>query len=816
MSTRNGTSTDRSTRTAEIDRQIEQAWHERSRDDRRSEELARRGIARSGRIGHRRGEARGAITLAYIAMNHGRYAESRTGALAALETARDAGDRLGEARALFVLGVDARFLGEPERGLEYYGDSLRIGEELGDREIETIVHNGLANLFRYLGRHSEGAGHYEQSRRCAAEGGLPDCEARALYGIAVVRMETGDGEGALRLLDECERLARGAGMNSLLPTIMNLRTVIHGSSGNINTMLRHELECLKMMEESENLEGVCSMLAEVADRYMDLGEYDCSLDALLRCMELSRRCGLRNLEAFALIRIGRLLEAIDEGSNVIEYYLRSLRLSQDAGDYDGESMAHFYLGRFHRTQGDPPKAIAYYLKCLQMERRSGQRPGMGSVLQALGGCYADLHEYDEARRYLQESYDMTSAMGDSDGQIRALTAIASLESTLGRHHEAIGQLERALEKARLIEHQELWLHTLQELATEASLLGDERGKRRYERERSDLSQKLFNAESTRRVRTLIARFEGDLAIREGELLGLEEEDLSRVRDAVRKWEGRPRRSAEGNEPSAENAGRINHNGRPSSPAAKAHIGITTFGSFRVMLDGRELGKGAWQRKRARDLFKLLLVHHRAVVTVDEIQEKLWGGITDRQIDMLVMNAASHIRNALALRQEVQESTASLLRVDGGYRLDLGDDSTIDFVRFKELIVAARHSQSVHERRRLYVEAVALYGGDFLPEDLFVEWTDYHRQMLKDAYFEAMEFLAREHLRSGELDQAIEGARSILRHDDTSESAYQVLLVALKERGRIAEARRAFEQCVERFRRDHGVEPPERLREIVEG
>jgi DNA-binding SARP family transcriptional activator len=251
----------------------------------------------------------------------------------------------------------------------------------------------------------------------------------------------------------------------------------------------------------------------------------------------------------------------------------------------------------------------------------------------------------------------------------------------------------------------------------------------------------------------------------------------------------------------------------------SRIQITTFGAFRVTVDGGELPKSAWGRKRARDLFKLLLINHRSAVTVDDIQEKLWGGASSRNIETLVMNAASHIRSALGggdNRAEGggNEGGTSLLRVGEGYRLDLGDDVWVDFVRFKELIVAARRSHTVQERKDLYAEAAGLYGGEFLPEDAFAEWSDFQRQILKDAYFEAMEFLMREQLRDGDPDGAIERARRLLTHDDTSEVAYDVLLRGLRERGRLAEARKAYAQCSERYRRAFDSEPPASLRELV--
>jgi DNA-binding SARP family transcriptional activator len=159
--------------------------------------------------------------------------------------------------------------------------------------------------------------------------------------------------------------------------------------------------------------------------------------------------------------------------------------------------------------------------------------------------------------------------------------------------------------------------------------------------------------------------------------------------------------------------------------------------------------------------------------------------------------------------------ATLTRVGEGYLLDLGDDVRIDFIRFQDLIIAARRAESAGEKAERYAEALALYRGGFLPEDTFAEWTDHQRRLLNDAWFEAAEYLAREALREGHVEQAIDHARRILQQDATSESAWHVLLQGLIDRRRLGDLRKELERCRRAFDEAFGEEPPKRLERMVE-
>ncbi len=175
---------------------------------------------------------------------------------------------------------------------------------------------------------------------------------------------------------------------------------------------------------------------------------------------------------------------------------------------------------------------------------------------------------------------------------------------------------------------------------------------------------------------------------------------------------------------------------------------------------------------------------------------------------------SHLRKALWFDRRSDQGD-HIRSGDGAYMLDLGAETWVDFLVFKELIVLARRSGNAAERSRHYAEAVGLYHGDFLQEDQFHEWSSYERGVLRDAYLEGLEFLGRERLRRGELDEAIETSRRILSEDSISDSAHEILMLALKRRGRIGEARQALEQCVRAYQAGTSSAPPRRLLTLLD-
>jgi len=797
-------SDDRYSRIDELNRR---AWEQRTSAFEEAGGLAIEAMSAAEEEGYERGMGYAATTLAFVDTIVARYDDARSGAERALEIFRRLGDRAGEARALTVRAVVAIWDGELEKQRGYLERALELSRETNSKEIEATTYHALGNHARITGDLHGALAYYEKALEIALEHGFRTVEAHEYVSIGGLSLELGDPHKALDYVLRCSRLAHELHDRRLLAHVFGTISVVYEGLGDIVSALSNEVEALRYSEEIGGRHHVSKSLLNIATFNYHLGKYDAALDAALRGLEIAEGIGLKEYLGQGFLVLGTIFGAVGELSREIDCYMRSLRLAQELGHQVTEARVLAALGQAYRVRGDLPKALLHYFRALEIERACGSRHGEQEGLCHIGEIYTSVEEYEEAERYLAESLRLATEMDYPIGETAALISLGKLAAARAQYAESTRHLTTALERAREGKFLEGCRQALRELAKVHRQIGDEKRARAYDHEYQHITQSIFNEEANQRVRDLMPRFEEDATIHEGRRLGLGTDALGKVSALAVRLAARVR-------PVMESESRTIAAGPPLKGAAakgedhEPALRVVTFGLFRVSIMGHELSRGDWKRKRARDLFKLLLVNHRTAVSIDEIHDKLWGGERDgRNIELLVMNAATHIRKALETAPGTPPPGFSLVCVDGAYMLDLGVDAKVDFLRFKELIVTARKGRTAEERTRYYEEAVCLYHGDFLQEDRFTAWTDYYRQILKDAFLEALEYLAGEHLRTGRVEDAIEGARRILQHDELNENAYRTLLAALRGCGRIGEAQRTFEECRATFRRELGVEPP---------
>ncbi len=808
MTTRNGQHKDYDTpSTAAVDALNAEAWAHRMGNPERTAELALEARRLSGEIGYRRGIVASVRNLAASHLMRSDYTTANDLAEEARSAAVEEGERVEEAYALNVLAWAQYRLANIEESTALHIRSIELAKERPD--IEASALRGMGQIRNMLGDTGGALDFLARSLDLTIAIGDRAEEACVLLAVGNIRERCGSYAEALDLYTRCLEIAR---------EISNIRLEAY-ASGNIGTVherigsnaesLAHNLRSLELKKLIDDRWGMGVSYNNIAVIYASLGEYPSAMEAHLGSLRITEEIGDREGMSVALNGVGQMYQALGDRVRAMEYFTRSLGISRQIGYSRGEAFSLNHVGRCYESAGDHARALLHYVRSLRILEGLGDTYGTGWVLTAIGDLHGALGDHSRAADYYRRCLDISAGSGDRQVEVTALLALGTLQGGLGEYPIAIELLEQGLALSAETGNRDQEAKIFASLAEVHASAGHGRRSAYYRGRHQERMQEMFNERSAGRVRDILVRLEQNELARQGEELGLEEGDVSEVGAAVRRWSSARIAAAL--------AGISESDPQSSSgtiaPAARvAEIVVVTFGEFRVKLPGGELSKGDWKRKKARDLFKLLLINHRRALTVDEIMEKLWGA--GGGTELLVMNAVSHVRAALEPARDPHAPSRYLTSSDRAYTLDLGENAMIDFLRFKEMIVYARRSATAEERVRLYSDAAALYGGDFLKEDAFEEWTTSERDLLKDAYLEAMEYVAAEHLRRGAVELAGDTARRILECDDTSERAYEILMLALRERGRRGEIRNVFERCRRAFLSDQGTEPPSRLRQIA--
>lgn len=156
------------------------------------------------------------------------------------------------------------------------------------------------------------------------------------------------------------------------------------------------------------------------------------------------------------------------------------------------------------------------------------------------------------------------------------------------------------------------------------------------------------------------------------------------------------------------------------------LSVQLLGGFGVRLGSRRVGDAAWRLAPARSLVKVLALAAKHRLHREQLLEQLWPDLTPAAATNALHQALYAARRAL--QPDVTRATASTyLRLDREVLTlrALGGVST-DVDRFERAAHEARLARDLASHQA----ALAVYGGELLPEDRYAEWAIPRRDALR--------------------------------------------------------------------------------------
>lgn len=246
---------------------------------------------------------------------------------------------------------------------------------------------------------------------------------------------------------------------------------------------------------------------------------------------------------------------------------------------------------------------------------------------------------------------------------------------------------------------------------------------------------------------------------------------------------------------------------PGPPAGAVSLYVQVLGKFVVRYGDQVVSLGS--SKKGRAIFRYLIMLPERRAAKDVLLELFWPDDPPHKAGHKLHIAVSTVRQALNEALHMPEDGESVLFVDDHYALSPDLDIQLDadvfaaHVRVGERL--AREGKAA-EAMTEYEAARALYGGDFLAEDLYADWTIARRARLEEMYLTLLGRLARHYLDQGRHAESISCCRQILGRDSFREDAYRHLMRCYSRMGRRNQALREYRECQEVLRRELGVSP----------
>ena len=223
-------------------------------------------------------------------------------------------------------------------------------------------------------------------------------------------------------------------------------------------------------------------------------------------------------------------------------------------------------------------------------------------------------------------------------------------------------------------------------------------------------------------------------------------------------------------------------------ASPVRVEVRLLGGFQVGVDGRTLPPRHWSRRHSAALVKLLGLAPGRSMHREQVIDALWPDLAIDGAAPRLHKAAHYARKALGHRDAVVLNAETV-------RLYPDDDVDIDLIRFQQHAESAVADGGIAAAKA----ALALYGGELLPQDPYEPWAEQPRLHLSRLHTELLH-------QSGDWHQ-------VLAADPTNEPAHLALAQRYLERGDRPAALRQLDELDRVMRLELGLGPSQRAQEI---
>ncbi|MEG4069989.1 tetratricopeptide repeat protein, partial [Microcoleus sp. Pol11C2] len=341
-------------------------------------------------------------------------------------------------------------LGEKQKALEYYSQSLPLSRAIGDRRTEAGILLGIGLVYSQLGEKQKALDYYNQSLLFFRAMGHRHGEATTLNNMGGVYSELGEKQKALEYYSQSLPLRRAVGNRSGEATTLNNIGGVYDDLGEKQKALEYYSQSLSLSRATGDRTQEASTLNNIGLVYSQLGEKQKALEYYSQSLPLSRATGDRSGEAFTLNNIGLAYSQLGEKQKALEYYSQSLPLSRATRDRSGEALTLTNIGGIYLELGEKQKALEYYSQSLSLFRAVGDRRGEAVTLTSIGTVYSDLGEKQKALEYYSQSLPLSRAVGDRSGEASTLNNIGLVYSELGEKQKALEYYSQSLPLRRAI------------------------------------------------------------------------------------------------------------------------------------------------------------------------------------------------------------------------------------------------------------------------------------------------------------------------------------------------------------------------------
>lgn len=262
--------------------------------------------------------------------------------------------------ALNGLGLIYMYQGDNRKAIDYYTQSLKIMEELGDKKGVAASLNNIGLIYNEQGDYAKAIDHYTKSLKTQEKIGDKNGSANTLINIGNIYYAQVDYAKAIENYTRSLKTHKEIGNKEGIAMSLNNIGNIYYDQGDFAKAIDYYNRSLKIEEVRKNKKGIATALNNIGGIYYEQGDYTKAIDYYIRGLKIEEKLGDKQGIASSLVNIGNTHKAQGNYAKALDYGLRALSIAQEIGAASETKLAANSLWETNKALGRFEEALSMY------------------------------------------------------------------------------------------------------------------------------------------------------------------------------------------------------------------------------------------------------------------------------------------------------------------------------------------------------------------------------------------------------------------------------------------------------------------------
>ncbi len=279
----------------------------------------------------------------------------------ALEKSEKIGFEKGRGIALNSKGLGYITKSQYTEALVVLQTALVVIEKIKDsKKLKATILNNTGNIYFNQGNYPLALEYWQKSLRIREEIGDKQGIGSSLSNIGVIYLNQGDAPLALEYYQKSLKIQSGIGYKQGVGIILTNIGNIYRNQGNYSLALEYYQKSLKIREEIGDKQGISYILNNIADIYNNQGQITEAIRYYQQSLEIKRALKDRWATTYTLNGLAQVYQQQKNYDKAIEYAQEGLKIAQEIKALAEVKLLSTNLYQTYKLKEEYDKALSYY------------------------------------------------------------------------------------------------------------------------------------------------------------------------------------------------------------------------------------------------------------------------------------------------------------------------------------------------------------------------------------------------------------------------------------------------------------------------